>query len=1118
MAIDFNNVDIIFKINGIRIINNAVVVGTMNGNTREALFSFSFTESIGQGKVKCDVVDSNGKNVFIDFNDKDYTGKFLFNGTYNIKVTLYEEQESKDTPPNEKIFVLKDLTVTGCYTTLSSFNPEIVDKLTGVIIKDGDIFSDGQSVIPDLDQELPFDFAIDEYRVTRNGLVIAYNPYGDRTIKDNGEYTIKITVKRRGTELNGDIMVKSFTRKFSIEKSFISTIQEKDIYIFNSISNSAILNGYKYIEKDIVVDWSLAPGIEVKSCVVNFYKDAKEGHIKRTDKGIEIDADFQPILLGNFERGATILNKYGIYKMDFLLVESSNSKNKLNMTRYFLISREIITLHENLLNCYDVKNEQIVKESFNNILTSENVTPLISYDEDLDGKVVVDVVAQFNGEEFKDFDNGETILNIQGVYTLKGRVYEKGTVDEDIKNQYTRTFTFCAVNPPRQLDSIHIDLIENESKKIVLNGTTFNEKIEGYNFIINNIKDSEVIVSYEHTDIMGVTTKSDPAVISSKNPLHIIKPGTYLVRLKIYDKTLNPMTNELQYPYNVYEKAYVFNIFKEAELEYNDPDKMVYINGQLLDASRKNPIWNSLSVDSTELNFSFTKPGSYNIITVNKNTCNFNYSMSEYDILVVNPNMQQKPTIISDPATNVSVVKSFKVFITYPSSAAKNTMMYKDEYSDNKEWQIYPKDGIVCTKACKIFGKYRDSASGDWVENSESEAFTPGPPIDNSPVFVPDEDIIGIKNNHRYYAVTIDIKRKLNYKYTPYILYPDQREYVECKLGTLIKKEGVYKVKFKVENTVNGNTGESNQITFTIDHTDPVAPVILLTDSDGHPISNNGETNSTVSIELESPNLEKYFYEGYLNNRLLFKTIDASTSIVIPKVMRDGNYSLTVVAIDKESGRRNMTHSSFKIVSRKVVLSGAPIKPHRYREENNKFFFKDNIIPYDGELLLRCDSSWRPLGDVGIYRDGLVINKFVELDGSILQLSVSTDEVENDVITNRAISDSLSSIKKELYYSLMRMMIENSKLNDSVSFMLDYCEEAQVPELDPVVNDRIEKDAVYNLAKENNRELNRFTTKTFTKTKEKLEKSIEALQQNTDAIGEIKHLSALYKVKNRILS
>lgn len=1119
MALDFTGIGTEFYINGKRAANEDVFTGVVNGTKREAVLTLKFTRDGSSvpleenTKVECTVLDNNGKTVDIGFDSSlsKLTGKFTFNGKYTIKVTIYENV-TEGNPSNQKVFNLENVTITGCYTTLSSFNPDIIDKNSGVIIKNDMIFSDGEEIIPDLSQELPFDFELDSYNLMRNGLVISYSPYGDRTISDDGSYILKITIKRRGLELSGDIMVKTFERKFKIEKSFINIITQDDIYIYNAVNNTAIVNGYVYVDKEVILDWDLGVGIDVKSHTLNFYKDAKLRHVSENNGKIQVDINYPPTLLGDFEKGSTILDKYGVYKLDMSLVEFNNSKNKLSITRYFVIERDILRLDATKLSCYDANN-LLAMGTNNNITTTQQVIPAVVYDEDLDDRIEVDVISQFQGEQLKpsEFINGETVLDVQGVYQVLGRVYEAGT-PEDERNKYTRRFTFTVVEPPKQMEGLDVVLIHKSTGDEVVNGKVYEDIPNGHEFIVNKIKDSEVKVYYEHYSVNDNKTEYPLAPIDPETPLKLTRPGNYIVRLKISDTTKNPITGELQYPFNVYEKTYVFSI-NRLTLSEDDPNKLVYINGQLLDAYKLNPIWECLTLDSTEDQFIISSPGAYNILIVNKNVHNFNYSLNEYNVTVVEPRFQQKAIITSDPPANTTVMTSFKVFITFPASS-KQHRQYKDVNVNPDAWLNYPETGILCTKQCKIYARYKDSANGDWVETFEADAFTPGPIIDDSPVQIIETDILGVVNGGKYFVACVDVKRKLNHSYIAYIKKPGSTEFEEIPLGSMFKEIGTYYFKVKATNMINNNTGESVTIRFNIDHSIPKAPQVNLTDDKGQSIINNGKTNSYVTVNLINPDTSKYIYEGFLNNRLMFRTSKNSYVLNIPKVIRDGAYYLTVIAIDKESERRSMTHMNFTIASRTITLSGVPIKPHRYCHEDNKFKFKGNIQPYDGELLLRCNNSndWKPLGDVGLYRDGIVINKFIELDRDILQLEVSTEDIEFDITSNRVATNSLNSIKKELYYQLLRTMVDNTSLYTMVTEMLEYCKDVEIPELDKIVEEKLEFNSDYKILKNCNGELSNLSGKDISKYRKDLLDIIKSLQVNADSIGELSFKANLYNI------
>lgn len=1149
MALNLTEITGNILINGNVALNNSTFTGQVVGTTRQAVLTLDFKKNNASAPldknaiISLTVLDANGKTVDIGFDSSldVLKGAFLFNGTYIVKLDVVDGTQTAAEQAANKISKSIKIHITGCYTTLSSFEPKIINKVDGTEIVNNLVFSNGESIIPDLDQELPFDFELDEYTLSRNGLVLTYSPYGDRTISEDGEYSLTISIKRRGLELSGDIMVKQFKRTFKIQKSFIETIDDDDIFIFNAIDNAGITNGHVYVQKDVVLDWDINEGIDEKTVTLTFYPGAKAKHLNEDSNGnMTVDANYSPEILGNFERGATYLSDYGIYRLDLTLMEYNNNKNKFIVSRYFVIERDVIRLQATKIACYDGNNMQEMATS-NNVLTTDAIIPAVAYTEDLGDAIDVDIIVTFNGERVKssEFKNGETELLQPGRYDIIGRVFEVGSSESE-KNQYTRTFTFIVVEPPMSMANMNPTLIHIASESEVQNGQNFIYSGDGHNFTVKSVSNAKTEVRYTYYTVTGTEMNNAAREVTDDKPLKLKEVGTYKVRIDIKDTTLNPLTNDYLYPDNVFTKTYVFSI-STTDMSANDPNKLIYINGQLLDAEKKNDIWKYLSVDSVESQFVITHPGSYHILLINKHDYNFNYSMNEYFVTVVEPEFQQKAIIISDPPAGYTVKDSYRVFINFPATASGQLRFYRDaNLEKGDEWKVYPDDGILCTEPCKIYARYKDTATNDYVETKEEDAFTACPTIDKNPVVITSTDITGVKNLGRYFVACPDVRRIINHSYQGYIVRPKDyssmsetnrqkftndsltaEEFVnlfknyKCELGDLFKEQGEYFFRVVGTNTINDNIGLSPCISFTVDHTIPPEPVLKLT-SGGTEMTDNDRVTESVSILITNADHSKYRYEGFLNNRVHFRTTNTSSVMTIPKVVRDGAYCLTVVAIDKESERRSYTHFNFTITSTNVAVTGIPIKPHRYYLANDGTFkFKNNIQPYDGELLIRCDSSWVPQGDVGIYRDGLVINKFAELNKEILQLEISIENIEYDVTANRVSKDALVTLKEDLYYSLLRLMVENAALETVINSMHDYVSTAEIPALESVVTAKMEEDPIYKSLRNLNTEFANMTSKVLTNYKDNMVAIITNLKSNANSIGEIYYKSKIYDAIRR---
>lgn len=1128
MALVLTDMSVQFFVNDKRALNNSTFTGIVNGTSREASLSLKFFQGESANSLNSDckiavtVYDSNNKLVDIGFDsslDK-LRGRFLFNGTYKINVEVVDSTQTLEEQVSNKLKDSITITITGCYSTLSSFEPSIVDKNSGIEITNGIVFSNGETIIPDFDQELPFDFELNEYSLLRNGLAISYSPYGDRTISDDGDYKLTIVVKRRGLELSGDIMVKTFTRSFKIQKSFINKITEDDIFVYNALDNTAITNGYTYVDKDVVIDWDLNDSIEVNSVTLLYYDHAKLRHVTEAADGtITVDANFSQEILGDFDRGSTYLSSYGVYELRLVLQEYENNKNRFTLTRYFVIEGDVIRLDSSKIKCYDANNMQEMGTT-NDILTTDQVIPAIVYSEDLDDAIEVDVIAEYNGKVMEpgSFTNGETILSTPGIYRFKGRVFEIGTPDNE-KDRYTRTFTFIVVEPPISLGNIDPILINVETGLEVVNGEVFNYRdpaVDGeYKFTVNKIKNVNIQYYYVYYSSSGSKKETALAPINDDNPMSVYEIGNYVVRLKVYDTTVNPVSGDLLYPDNVLEKTYVFSILSDS-MSTNDPNKLVYINGQLLDAFKANPIWECLSPDSEETQFSVIKPGNYHVLIVNKNQHNFKYSINEYSFTVIEPDFQQKAIISSDPPPQYSVKESFKVYITYPSSAIDQLKFYKDANINPDAWIAYPDKGITCTEPCKIYARYKDSATQNWVETTESDAFYPGPKIDRSPVILTEDDILGIVHEGRYFVACPDIKRKMDMTYTAYIKKPGSDKFEKCELAEMFNEEGTYYFKVVAVNNINGNKGESPEIKFIIDHTKPPVPSMTVTSTVEGVMKDNARVTGTVSVEINNMDHSKYRYELYVNDRLHFKTTNTNSNVNIPRISRDGNYNMTLVSIDKSSERRSMSYFNFTISNSKINVTGAPIKPHRYYIKDGNFYFKNDIKPYDGELLIRCaDSNWKPTGDVGIYRDGLVVNKYLELSKSLQQLEYSIDNIEFDLTSNMASTKALVTLKDDLYYKLLRLVVETSALKNQVNNMYDYVSKVEVPKLDELLSVVIGDDPIYKELLTYNQELGTLSGKLLTNFKNSFNTIISNLQNNADTIGELHYKAKIYDAIKR---
>lgn len=1184
MAANLSDLRIYFKINDVivtesdSIVANGQYIGTEVGVKLGLYFEGVPLDGF---TIECNVIDSDGKSVNINYNEEEKYGVFKFNGDYTVQVTVFDPSD-KDNYVTDK---LTNLMIRGCYTTLKAFEPLIIDDAhEGVPITNNYTVNDNLGVCPNLDQELPVDLTVESYVLSRNGLVLAYTPASsDRTVYDDGEYTLTITIRRKGSEVSGDIMVKSFTRTFTIKKSQIYIIRDNNIFIYNQFNNIAINNGATYIEKDIVLNWDLDQELEEVSTTLTFYAEA-DGIIGQTvdDYGrindINVSSDFPPIVLGDFEKGGTVLSKYGVYKLQIILKCYNDERTKVTLCRWFKIKRKDIEIFPDFINCYYYDNDnnlQVIdksKDNYGNFLTTDKIVPYFSYDIDEGDRVQMTISYTYDGKYYDNtnsiqeddfvFQNGVTVLDKQGVYDFNIKVkdieYRETSGDTDSTKMKIKNFRFTIVEPPKSFKDVNVILKDITTNKEVENGYTFENVNEGfYEFAIDKIDTTKVQfacrwISAENKEYVSTTelggfieknadfnngiyaemmSTSDISKIkasgdeSSLSYLKIPKDqaGSYLVMLKIEDDTLG-VNGERLYPYNIYYKTYTFNIARKLLTDDNDPDKMTYINGQLLDPERKNAIWAILSDDSSELDFQITKPGNYNIVVVNKNKYNFNYSINEYNVTVVDPSMQQLPTITTDPAPSSVAYKTYKVYITYPSVAIENSKMYrlvnKLDDTDDSGWLYYPDNdlGLELDKEYYIYAKYQDYTNSDWVETFASYA---SPTIVDTEIDFDDSKLINLVSGKRYYSVTLDVKRTMNYEYTARILKytpknQDDANYVSIgvnPLGTVLKYEGNYTIQVTAVNTLNGDTGSTSEINFTIDHTLPQKCTISG-------ISNNGETTGQVNLTLGNTNYTKYLYEVYSNNRLLAKTNSQSTNIKIPPIIRNGHYNITAVAIDKETNQRSMTYLDFTISNNKITLAGTPkVKPLKYvLKADGTYAFYNNLSPYDGELLTECKdtSSWTPTGRFGIYRDGLVLNKLDELSKEIIQLSNAVGDIEVDITMNDTITQGLSSLKKELYYSLVRLLIENNALSATVSQLYDYMIDATVPPMDPAVEQRMENNSSYKLAKTNSQTLTNLSDKQLVNTVKRFESLIESLLQNSNSIGELSHLAAVYRASCRI--
>ena len=1250
--INFSGSSIYLFINNNRstLMENIVAEGQ---NSNEVLVSFGISgdSSVLNSKFKFDVLDEYGKKLDVDFTlDEDpgkynvqirHSAKFLFNGIYDIKVTFFEEIEDENAPANEISLTVRKLQIQGCHTSLVYFTP-LVDIQYGygntqtpnqhvqldankssIIYRTNENKQNLNTVIVTLTEETPVDIAVSAVLVTRNGLNISYDMDGDTNqLIMTGDYNITITLRRRGTELNGDIMVKNIVGRFSIKESEDSELVGlNDLYVFSATNNVGIIDRSIFKDTDnVVVDWVLEEGVEVVDYSMHFYKNAKVGYINENNDDLQTyyKENYPPILLGNFNRGETILDRPGVYKLT-LTVNKYNGPKK-TLTRIFVVNRThtLANLNQQVIldniHVYYIMGEsayQLGGQINPSFLTTDKVIPFVCFDiipEEY--QVELDITVKYTNSKDTEriqFVNGETVLANGGNYEIYSvAVYDPE--DPDFKVVKYNLATFTIIPPPINLDNINISLNlvttnptnNKEVLEPVINGTILTEREYDLNGSPKPI--TRYTMSYPEIEELDIKIYKNDTLINETNMLSkrrffIEGEGSYTIKFKVKDTTENPLAKpddkleyRLLYPNNIVEKVYNLKIVDIKPFPENSTEVQVYINGLLFDPhnySDDAPTWwdkkdgdpiiiGPGNVPASETAFRIVKPGSYSILIVNKNKFNFNYSINEYNLIVVDTKSFIKPIISPD---RVETDKAYKMIIKYPKTAKEGTCMYWDKIEHNDEvWVEYPEDGIYIEgRDCEIYAKYTDSATNLEVEPDKEGVH--GPIITNivtSPEIVgvswkvnnSGNPIVGVNGRNRYSAAAVYVKRMLQHDYMAWIdgvkINKDDDRYEEgrgipIEFGVLkdpitgerlegndlSNNKDYYKVTVRAFRTnipvdlSNENTYKEQTVEFYIDHTDPPEPAIVMNDRSGNIIQSNSTINNApVSILITDYNMykDKYWFEIYSNNRCIYNNKENSHTN-IPKISIPGNYSILVVMVDRETGRRNHNSYSFTINNSPVTFSDTlKLKPllcaYTYDEQSNTYnykYYNDNL-PYDGELLIMCNieggTKWVPNGEIGIYRDGLVLNKLIDLGSSVQSLEDSLlnaadgNSVELDILMNRTIADSLGSIKKELYYSLQRMMIESAAISETVNNMYDFATTAEIPELDESVMKRIANNAAFIKSRENSSELSNLNNKKYSKIISKFineQKTglIDGLQENSRLIGELSYLLNVYRAETK---
>ena len=1080
-------------------------------------------------------------------------------GKYKLSTTLTDNSEGSNT----KIFVLS-FTIKVSYTPLESYNPAIINLQdfnsnteTYKIITNNSEIEGGtdpetgtvKGATPALNGSIPYDLEVSAYELTRNGLLINYDPDVD-ILSDPGTYTLVITVSRKnGYPASGGATSKKFTVTFKITQPPLDLSKVK-IRVFNRIDNREISDNKVFSENNTINgDIQVIPFYDLPERVDSRYSLFYYENI--TSTSVLDVSKIEGVEFGDFELGSTILSFYGLYRLEITLIENQNEKNTHTFYRNFFIQRPQIDIQSGNIRFRNRKNDNIIADR-DVFIASDLVQPLAYYDglgiygnEDIIKETVILTRQNFISNSLaldtssdpvmvEGFINGETELNEVGYYTLTYTITD--TIKEKLYSEYVpvkKVKEFIIKRSPVDLETATLSLKNNGDELIngyvygpdEISKLTINSIYNCYTSIKCRIKNTAGEVKYK-----TLKTKDSDELLYTSLPIDQLY-GEYLITIECRD---------IEFPsINYITKTYVITVLKEQfdPTAKIDPSIRLYLNGQLQPITSKQFTLCDLVGD---IGNNVPRPGNYNLLVVNTNLdnetnklINFNYTVKEYNFRVVPQSTSQNPYVAFDPPKGSGLKKSIlKAYVKFPKYASNKVVALckagekPSDVASNLWSALAETKGYIevdpekygLTEATTTFIKvsYTDNTNGSVIiDDNEEDRIEAYLDFDTLPLR-PEDILLGVVDGEKYFTVTPNVKRQYNYSYKAKLAGPSDSNTLtideedpnqDFNLGSNIRNEdgGWYALQiYRTNNSTGKVKSFDNPVVFFIDSSVPDAPIL-------YDNSTNKQLKTDVyplplTVKINNYNSD-YSYRGYLNNRLILPVNG------VFKITKKGNYKLSVIAekiissTGQLSGSKSSTVVNF-LTDNTEISSSDPILSKR-----------QPLIPistdevskaYDGELIAIKNDLGKYNGEFGLYRDGLIINRLSELNEDISRLNEDIINLTIDAKNNISNSLSLDFLSSELLNKLEDCREATTETKLIVNKAYTDCQDLSVPVLKNMIDKDKEINNIIAKTKVNTASVNNLVKKFDGKINE-LKGLINSMQNNSNLIAEVKQLYTNYR-------
>lgn len=1025
-------------------------------------------------------------------------------GKYIIQTTI------NDKDPIYTTFYLR-----AQYTDLSTFQPVIIEGNSSKEITQGTEFD--SEVLVQFEGQLPFDLEI--FKVEIDGIETApanYNLSGLLSpISEIGSHDVVFYVRNRDNYNTGTISSKLISITFVIvgaklDWNIADNIPEITFTTVGMESVKKIEGGIRYFNPPgdyygteiptLVIDWEAPPKVAI-DYLLKYYQNVTQYDSNYIDKNTKSQ------IIGDFERGVTMLNGVGYYELTMKLTEEGLENPGPDLVERFIIAPNGIDLSVDCIHC-SINGMVELKENNDYFMKSDTVIPDAFYNHYINGAEAVDVtdriemtctLVKWNTEksEWEDYayQNGFTQLTEVGSYKLTVLVKEIFN-DGNISAPVSKVYSFEIKDIPMDLNALVKDLVlrDSESNEVIENKT--------YNKGTLNLKapmTTEGVPILMYIQGPGFTNNVD--LSASENKASLTEEGSYSIELKIVDPN---------YSQNTVSKYYEIILYNpENHKGENLCPINIYINGILRDIPTGTDEWR-LPLD--ELNIL----GPCNIVAVNSfalnnqaNPENFNYSVTECTFEIVNREYLETPFIYTTKDTSTKWYTT-DLFVDYPISTRLEKCKL-EIYKNDETSPCFSKSGTELNKIYKVndSNTIKLTLPGEIINGASNNGFTLeqndslkiiatynttllSETIDANETIVVSEKIL--ENYEPYDPGDIEITGFTNANNTYYTVIPDVMRYQGCdytatitsaKLGLtdheitlgseLFSNPGVNKpsvnsgsfpititVKVKFKNNLDEEVEKSLSKTFNIDRDVP-QNVNFLPDYIKNQIYNKGETiiNNVGTTYAFNPAQLRVF----LNNRRIYPENNATVTTTNPlnpfkyilNNLQPGGYCLMITFENPNNGKVVSYQEWFNVVGTPLNRNQRkPLIPLKGKVDGDGNYTY-NIAPENEELVQIVDSTGETTGQVAIYKEGLTINKMSELKDSVDYFEDEVTLLQSDIALNEsktnAIKPVATSIGNELKSTLIRKSINAEVL---INNHYNTCDEIVLSDVSEITNTKVE--------------------------------------------------------------